>query len=295
MAESRYKIKAYGAPFELRYSSCSNITPTNFDWCSTNSDIEVWIDEALMYQPNSVIPKEKRFGWLCESSVIQQKVYDVLYKHHNKLFDNYYNKIFTCDFRLISLNSNFKYVPAGSNYPWIPKSEWNICAKNKLCSITASPKTWTEGHRYRHDIAFLAKQLGFDLFGGAYGSKRTIKGDIFGSITSPWNTKSEHIKDYMFHIVIENHLNDAYYTEKLMDCFALGAVPIYWGTKNIPSFFKESGILRLEQGNEHTLLQALSKDLYNSMKPSIQHNFNALNKLKIADDYLYEEIIKCIS
>ena len=73
MAESRYKIKAYGAPFEIQYSSCSNIKPTQFDWSISEGNIEVWIDDALLHKPDTKTAKENRYGWLCESSVIQYK------------------------------------------------------------------------------------------------------------------------------------------------------------------------------------------------------------------------------
>jgi hypothetical protein len=156
--------------------------------------------------------------------------------------------------------------------------------------MTASPKIMTTGHKYRHDVAKIIKDIGFDLYGGAHGSKRTVGGSFIGGLNLPWLNKIEHVKDYMFHVVIENDLNDAYYTEKITDCFAVGTIPIYWGTKELPKIFSETGIIRLESGKEFEVLKILSKNLYMSMLKGIQHNFDALQELKIADDYLYEGI-----
>ena len=292
MAEPRYKIRAYGAPFELQYSSCSNIKPTHFDWSASEGDTEVWIDLALSYQPDTPTQKQKRYGWLCESSVVHPKVYNLLETKYQYLFDNFYNKIFTCDDRLVALHPNFSSIPSGSNYPWIPKPQWGIyCDKSKLCSMTASPKTWTEGHKYRHAVAKLVKDLNYDLYGGAHGSPRNIKTITdFNSLYSPWNTKLEHLEDYMFHVVIENHYNDSYYTEKLTDCFATGTVPVYYGSNKLPSFFDERGIIRLEKGKEEEILKSLNKDKYNTMMPYIKNNLLGLNQLKLADDHIFEII-----
>ena len=156
MAESRHKVKAIGAPFDINYSSCSNIKPTKFDWALDKGEWEVHIDYGLLKQPNFIIPKNKRYGWICESRFIIPDVYNFILHNYKVLFENYFNKIFTCDLSLLNLHSNFVYCPNGSNYPWIPKHKWGIFNKTKLCSMFCSPKLLTEGHVYRHQIARLA-------------------------------------------------------------------------------------------------------------------------------------------
>ena len=46
----RGKVKAFGAPFDIKYSSCSNLKPTLFDWDAYESDIHVYIDYAIINQ-----------------------------------------------------------------------------------------------------------------------------------------------------------------------------------------------------------------------------------------------------
>lgn len=287
MAESGYKVRAIGAPFEIQHSSCSNLTPSNFIWTTEKAEWDVYIDRAIMQQPDLSISKEKRYGWICESKFIVPDVYNFLIHNHKVLFENYYNKIFTCDQSLLDLNSNFKFCPSGSNYPWVPKEQWNIYPKTKLCSMFCSPKLRTDGHVYRHQIARLALDAGVEVFGGAHRTPRTVSDP-----RNPWNTKLDGVKDYMFSVVVENGVYDSYWTEKITDCFATGTIPIYHGTNKILDFFDPAGIIFLEQNKEYEILESLSKDLYDSKLTAINSNLQALQNIKLADEYLFDEILK---
>lgn len=290
MAESRYKIKAVGAPFDTEHSSCSDIKPQNFDWTIDDADTVVHIDRGMFLLPDSNIPKEKIYGWVCESRFIVPDVYNFLIDKHKVLFENYYNKIFTCDSDLLCLNPNFVYCPNGSNYPWIKKNIWSVFNKYKLCSMFCSPKKITEGHMYRHQIARLGLDHGFDIYGGAHGTKRTVIDP-----KAPWDSKYQGLVSYMFNIVIENGIYDSYWTEKITDCFATGTIPVYYGTKKILDFFDPDGIIFLEQGKEEEIIKNLSAELYNSKIEAIKNNFNAVKKIKLADDILWEKINETIN
>jgi len=295
MAESRYKIKAVGAPFELQHSSCSDIKPQKFDWSDQKQDIVVHIDRGMFTAPDPLITKDKTFGWVCESRFIVPDVYNFLIHNHKILFNNYYNKIFTCDSELMKLNSNFVYCPNGSNYPWIKKNIWSIYNKYKLCSMFCSPKLLTQGHVYRHQIARLAIDNGFDVYGGAHGTQRLIvdqKNPWDNKPPAPWDSKFPGLIAYMFSIVIENGVYDSYWTEKITDCFATGTIPVYCGTKKVLDFFDGDGIIFLEPNKEIETIQKLSTDLYNSKISAIKNNFNAVKNIKLADDYLFDQIIK---
>ena len=45
---------------------------------------------------------------------------------------------------------------------------------------------------------------------------------------------------------MENSIADVYYTEKILDCFLSGTIPIYWGTERINDRFDKSGIIMLD-------------------------------------------------
>ncbi len=282
MAESRIKIRAIGVPFDPQYSSCSNIKPKDFDWSIESGEIDVHIDRGMMINPHKNTPKEKRFGWVCESRFIVMDVYEFLVAHHKQLFEQHFSKIFTCDKTLLNLHPNFVYCPNGSNFPWVPKDQWKIYPKTKLCSMFCSPKRMTLGQEYRHKIAKVAIDMGFDVFGGAHGTPRTVLDP-----QNPWNTKLDGVKDYMFSIVMENGIYDDYWTEKITDCFATGTIPVYWGSPSIGKHFNMDGIIVFDYSFD---MNILTKETYVSKIDTLKDNLERVKNLSVSDDILFGNI-----
>ena len=282
MAESRIKIKGIGFSFDPQYSSCSNIKPSQFDWSVDQGEYDVHIDHGMGANLNPNTPKEKRFGWMGESRFIIMDVYEFLIQNHVILFDQFYNKIFTCDKTLVDLHPSFVYSPNGSNAPWIPKHQWSIYSKTKLCSMFCSTKQMTTGQEYRHKVAKLAIDMGFDVFGGVHGTSRTVTDN-----RNPWNTKADGMKDHMFSIVMENSSYDNYWTEKITDCFATGTIPVYWGSPSIGNHFNSDGIIMFDDKFD---MNTLTAETYKSKIYAVQDNFDLVHNLKIADDALIDHI-----
>lgn len=69
--------------------------------------------------------------------------------------------------------------------------------------------------------------------------------DVFG--LDEWVKISRTLEYYMFSIIIENNSVDNYFTEKLLNCFAVGTVPIYLGCPNIGEFFNRNGIIEVSR------------------------------------------------
>ena len=160
--------------------------------------------------------------------------------------------------------SNCVYIPHGGT--WLRDSELHIYDKTKLCSSIFSHKTWNNYHRMRHNI---------------YNNlKRTSVIDFFGSGSdNPIEFKITALQDYMFSVVIENSIEDCYFTEKLLDCFLTGTVPIYCGHKNVSKFFDTDGILFFDGENDlSSVLQTLTESLYTSMADSVNRNFYLAHK-----------------
>jgi hypothetical protein len=279
-------IKVIHSPFVVEHSSCSTITPLKFRWTTNNAKTEVYIDGGMLgdVAVASSVEKKHRFGWVCESREIIPHVYNALLSNTENILSKF-NKIFTCDSSIIKLNKNIIYCPQGSNYPWIPKEEWGVANKTRLCSMFCSNKYQTSGHVLRHKIAKLAIERGYDVVGG-YNSTSII--NIHNK--SYMHSKTEFIKPYMFHIVVENSNYDSYWTEKITDCFATGAIPVYWGTKRITDYFNESGIIFIDANNVQDIFNTLNADLYYSKIEAVRENFNIVNKLRVSDDILYDLI-----
>ena len=55
--------------------------------------------------------------------------------------------------------------------------------------------------------------------------------------------KIDGLKDYCFSFAVENDIVPGYFTEKILDCFMTGTVPIYIGHEYIKSIFDERGII----------------------------------------------------
>jgi hypothetical protein len=94
--------------------------------------------------------------------------------------------------------------------------------------------------------------------------------------------------DSMFNVVIEN-VNSLNWYNKIGDAFLSKTLPVYWGCSNISEFgYDERGIIRFN--NEKELLDIinnLTPDLYNKMKPYIDYNYEVA-KLDFFEDRISE-------
>ncbi len=127
--------------------------------------------------------------------------------------------------------------------------------KDKHISFITSNKTMTEGHRFRLECAQKLVELkapGVDLYGVGI---REIKGKIEG------------LRDYKFSIAVENGVHDNYFTEKILDCFLTGVIPIYKGCPNIGEFFNVEGIITFSTQEELVdIVSNLSDNDYHSKR-----------------------------
>lgn len=85
----------------------------------------------------------------------------------------------------------------------------------------------------------------------------------------------------MFSVTIENNKQDYYFTEKIIDCFLTGTVPIYYGCPSIGKFFNINGIIVIDSLDDIIrILPTITVDLYNQMKPYIEENYKTAQKYK---------------
>ena len=118
-------------------------------------------------------------------------------------------------------------------------------------------------------------------------SKKKWPTDIFG--LEEWVQISRTLEDYMFSIVIENNSIDNYFTEKLLNCFAVGTVPIYLGCRNIGEFFNRDGIVEVSRKtNFKTLVRKLNSKEYFERIDAIRENFQLCKQYEIIEDYIFE-------
>ena len=112
--------------------------------------------------------------------------------------------------------------------------------------------------------------------------------DVFGNGYTPVTHKIEAMKDYGFTIVIENSKTDYYFTEKLIDSFMTGTIPIYWGCPSIGDFFNLDGMLIFDDLNTLLIhLNSLSLDKYSTMIDAVKENFEKAKNYLIAEDWIH--------
>lgn len=162
--------------------------------------------------------------WLLEPEAIEPELYGLVQKR--KL---HYDFIASHKSHLSPHNENVNIYPCTPS--WISKDDRKVYEKSKNISMIASTKIMCNGHAYRQEIAEKLSHF-VDL----YGNGRKNKLDY----------KLDGLKDYRFSVTMENSIADLYFTEKVLDCFFTGTIPIYWGTQQILHIFNPKGVIMLE-------------------------------------------------
>jgi hypothetical protein len=256
--------------------SSNRNTPKTLRFIGSNSnephEMTIYVDnyiKSVGFQD----PSREKIGWLLESPQMNESVIKYLVDNL-EMTKQHFKYIFTCMDSLISLGAPFTYSISNA-VPWIWEKNRKIHEKTKLVSMIASDKGWLNGHKNRLQWVEKLKNK-VDL----YGRGRQFQ----------LNDKEDGIRDYMFSVAIENDSSDAYFTEKLTDCFVMGTVPIYYGSRKVvEKYFDPSGVIFLE---DDPTLSTLSIEKYKSMMPSIEKNFKLAQELPIAEDYFFEKYLK---
>lgn len=232
--------------------------------------ITIYTDDSL--DEVSYGSADVKIAWLIESPDFKKQAY---LKMRKKSFYSKFDRVYTFDERLLSLDSRFQLLPFGGC--WIEENNWGIYPKSKKLSIIASSKKSLAGQKLRHTA--IRKY------------KSSIDG-IFGSGYSPFESKLDVVKDYQYSIVIENGRRDNYFTEKIMDCFALGVVPIYWGCPNISHYFNADGIIQFSKLSQlKKIISTLSESDYSNRLSALEDNLSRVARYAMPEDYMYENLI----
>ena len=240
----------------------------NFEWdrIPSNSNENLVVTDNFL--TSNLPPSKNKIAWLIEPICVAPQ-------HYNYVINNLmkFDYILTHEKTLLDLDYNTKFIPFGCC--WIPEQEQKVYDKTKNISVISSNKTFTDGHRLRHEV--------IQKFGD--------KMDVFGRGYDPIEFKINGLKDYRFSVVIENCKRDYWFTEKLIDCFATGTIPIYWGCPSIGDFFNTDGMLIFDNMYElESILNNCNEDLYNSKLDEIKDNFEKSKNFLLPDEHVYKFI-----
>lgn len=231
--------------------------------------ITIFTDKTIVRDDVEKVSSKIKVAWLLEPKVVYGVVYEKIIKYEDK-----YDYILTYDSKLLKRSSKYIFAPASST--WIPEEFQKIYDKSKKVSMILSSKRHLVGRKLRYEI--------YD------GIKEGI--DYYGNECNYIRTKDLGLRDYMYSIAVENCSVENYFTEKLIDCFLCGTVPVYWGCSNIDKFFDINGIVSIKDVDDlKEKLVHFNIHNYKFSLPYIRNNFNTAQKYKIIDDYVYENFL----
>lgn len=231
------------------------------EWVDDGGDGTFYIDSAigLAFDDNRSGPK---YAWILESAAILPQVTDWVKMNSDQVMSTF-DIIFTHNKQLLDINPDkFKWVPAQGTWIKEPK----IYEKTKMISMIASNKNMCRGHRNRLEwVERLKGQV--DFFGRGFPTEIA--------------TKEEGLCDYMFSVAIENASYETYFTEKLLDCFATGTIPVYYGAPNIGDYFNKDGIIDLSEEFD------VSEEIYYDKMDAIKDNLERVKKMEVLEDFIW--------
>jgi len=283
--------------FSHDIGTVAGIVPRKVQWERDrfDSSLPVFFSHEKMLNVRDDILKHRRFGLLFESRS-QAEVYRDVSKVMNE-----YSLVFTHSSELLKAFPNSRWIPGGGI--WIGGSHGgrespSIFPKSRDVSIVSSNKLRCPAHRMRYE---LARQLehgryGVDVF------RQTLGGDnspvqliashetkLFGShVPALW-----YLQDYRYSIVMENFIDDFYFTEKILNCFASGTVPIYRGARDISKLFNSGGIISWDSPAQLVgkILPTLGDEDYKKRREAIAENFSLASKFRTIEDFIHDSYL----
>ena len=236
--------------------------------------ISFFTDKALARA--SEVRSKYKVGLILEAWILDPQAYKDAVQ-----YEDHFDYIFTYNPDLLKRNPDkYKFAPSDTISVDLPSVK--IHDKSKLVTMMYSKKAWLPGHQARQLIAkeiVPSVDCPVDIYG--YGPEKHVA------------YKSEGMNDYMFSIEVENSYLENYFTEKPLDCFATGTIPIYCGCPNIGDWFDTDGIITFTNGQELIdILNSLTPKMYEDRLDAVKANYEKALKYLEQDDNLYEDLKK---
>jgi len=181
---------------------------------------------------------------------------------------------------------NFKFCPLAEISQWnllpeeLDTNNFKIYNKSKLISFISSNKNICPGHQLRLECVNEISNLKLDV-------------DIFGRGINPIPSKLIGLKDYYYSVTMENDKLPFYFTEKIIDCFLSGTIPIYYGCTNIEKYFNPKGIINFSNKNELAdIINSLTPEFYLNNLDAVKENFSIAQNIWMDNDRMFNKYLK---
>ena len=224
----------------------------------------------------------EKVAFMLESRAVRPVPYDFLEKNIHE-----FNAVLTHnDDLVLRYPGKCIYYPHGNCL--IRRKDFRIYPKSRLVSFISSLKNMPlQGHRLRYAFFRLYSDCEARLIPDCFSDKKV---EMFGRLADRGiKYKLDSLKEFMFQVVVENSVLDTYFTEKIIDCFVTGTIPIYFGTARVSDHFDPRGIFTfstLEQLCE--IVSKLSPELYEERLDAVERNFKLAQSHVVPEDWLHE-------
>lgn len=229
-------------------------TPNGTVWFKEKKNDELILFDKDVFKVHQYFKKgyKKIYALLVEPAWVHHfTVKKFIYKNRHL-----FSKILTFDPDLLALDpKKFFFIhPCTTRFI----TQEGLFKKSKNVSMVLSGKNLCYEHQFREEVA------------------QKFKGYI--DLIKPGNLRVENLDDYFldvrYAIQVENCIQENYFTEKLLDCFKTGTVPIYRGCPNLEKFFNKEGVIFFQTIEDlERILPTLSEEDYQKRMSAIQENY----------------------
>jgi len=257
------------SPAPVAASSVLPFPDLAFEWDLSGAahSVTVFTDTSLREATEQL--HGQKVAWMLESPRATRDEYRWIAKNHG-----HFARVLTFERDLLCRLPNARFSPLGGC--WLHRDDWQISEKSQNLSIIASSKRDMPGQILRHKV--------ISRFGDEFDA-------ILGRGYREIDNKIEGLKPFRYTLAIENCRQDFYFSEKLMDCFLSGTVPIYWGCPSIPVLFDAGGIIAFEKLKDlHRIVPSLGEADYAARLPAVRRNFEIAQRYIYPEAHLWENI-----
>ena len=230
---------------------------------------------------------EKKYALFLESGAIMPEDYFIF--DSRKELAKEFDLIFTHSQKLLNEYPNARWIPGGQVwYGGVPfggeMSADLYLKKDKNISMVSSGKEMCSLHKKRIATVKRLDEVGIVDGFGTYPGNHTGDTDI-----------AQTLERYRYSIVFENNIEDYYFTEKILNCFAAMTVPIYVGARKIGDFFDENGIIQISEDEIERIedrVRHLGEKEYFERREAIVNNYERVQDYLCLEDYIYQHYFR---
>lgn len=229
--------------------------PKYIEWTTAETGLHCYVNQYVITtpEPNSI-------ALLIEPRVLQPDNYRHIQEHYTD-----YKYVFTHDSYLLATVPNARKILFGGIWASDPQE------KTKNISLISSQKQLCPLHIERLKLAYSLNRK-IDCYG--------YNGHLVDTITAH--------APYRFAVVIENYIDEDWFTEKICNCFANKTIPIYYGAINIGRYFNADGIIMAHPSEIPSLIDKLDPvEEYNKRLEAVEDNYKRVQKYAVFEDWFY--------